>query len=476
MDATTTKAPKESLTGWRRDRGRPSLQEVFGSIATRPSGSFWRKLSAFLGPGYLVAVGYMDPGNWATSLAGGSKFGYALLTVALLSNLMAILLQALCARLGIASGRDLAQACRDAFPRFISWPLWVLAEIAICATDLAEVIGTAIGLNLLFGVPLEIGVIITALDVFLILWMQNLGFRWIEAFIVTMLGVIAVCFGIQIAMADPDWGAVIRGFAPTTQVVTNPDMLYLALGILGATVMPHNLYLHSGVVQTRRYGDSITDRREAITLATVNSTVALMFALLINASILILAAATFNKIGKTDVAELEQVHSFLAPLLGSAWAPTLFGIALLCCGLNSTVTATLAGQIVMEGFIDIRLPPWARRLMTRSIAIIPAAIVTIWYGEKGTAQLLILSQVILSLQLPFAIVPLVMFTASRRKMGELDRATLGHGVGRPHGGDRDRAECEAAVRFRDRLTRMRYSSMRSQPCDISRSCGRKRLL
>jgi manganese transport protein len=418
MDATT-RPQTHKLDGWRRERGRPSLQEVFGSITTRPTGSFWRKLTAFLGPGYLVAVGYMDPGNWATSLAGGSKFGYALLTIALMSNLMAILLQALCARLGIASGRDLAQACRDAFPRFVSWPLWVLAEIAICATDLAEVIGTAIGLNLLFGVPLEIGVIITALDVFLILWMQNLGFRWIEAFIVTMLGVITICFGIQIAMADPDWGAVIRGFAPTTQVVTNPDMLYLALGILGATVMPHNLYLHSGVVQTRRYGDSIADRREAITLATVDSTVALMFALLINASILILAAATFNKIGKTDVAELEQVHSFLAPLLGSAWAPTLFGIALLCCGLNSTVTATLAGQIVMEGFIDIRLPPWARRLVTRSIAIIPAAIVTIWYGEKGTAQLLILSQVILSLQLPFAIVPLVMFTASRRKMGDL---------------------------------------------------------
>jgi len=418
MDATT-RAPKDGLTGWRRDRGRPSLQEVFGSIATRPTGSFWRKLTAFLGPGYLVAVGYMDPGNWATSLAGGSKFGYALLTIALMSNLMAILLQALCARLGIASGRDLAQACRDAFPRFVSWPLWVLAEIAICATDLAEVIGTAIGLNLLFGIPLEIGVIITALDVFLILWMQNLGFRWIEAFIVTMLGVITVCFAVQIAMADPDWGAVIRGFAPTTQIVTNPDMLYLSLGILGATVMPHNLYLHSGVVQTRRYGDSIGDRREAITLATVDSTIALMFALLINASILILAAATFNKIGKTDVAELEQVHSFLAPLLGSAWAPTLFGIALLCCGLNSTVTATLAGQIVMEGFIDIRLPPWARRLMTRSIAIVPAAIVTIYYGEKGTAQLLILSQVILSLQLPFAIVPLVMFTASRKKMGEL---------------------------------------------------------
>jgi manganese transport protein len=412
----------DSLTGrggWRRERGRPSLTEVFGTIQTRPTGSFWRKLAAFLGPGYLVAVGYMDPGNWATSLAGGSKFGYALLTVALVSNIMAIVLQALCARLGIGAGRDLAQACRDAFPRAVSWPLWIMAEIAICATDLAEVIGTAIGLNLLFGIPLEIGVLITALDVFLILWLQNIGFRWIEAFIVTLLGVIAVCFGVQIALADPQWGAVIRGFAPTTQIVTNPDMLYLALGILGATVMPHNLYLHSGIVQTRRFGDSVEDRREAITLATADSTIALMFALLINASILILAAATFNQAGKTDVAELDQVHAFLAPLLGSTIAPTLFGIALLCCGLNSTVTATLAGQIVMEGFIDIRLPPWLRRLTTRAIAIVPAAIVTIWYGERGTAQLLILSQVILSLQLPFAVVPLVMFTADRRKMGAL---------------------------------------------------------
>jgi manganese transport protein len=405
--------------GWRRQRLRPSLAEVFGSVRTRPTGPIWRKLVAFLGPGYLVAVGYMDPGNWATSLAGGSKFGYALLAVALVSNIMAIVLQALCARLGIAAGRDLAQACRDAFPRAVSWPLWIMAEIAICATDLAEVIGTAIGLNLLFGIPLELGVLITALDVFLILWMQTLGFRWIEAFIVTLLVVIAACFTIQIAMADPQWGAVIRGFAPTTQIVTNPDMLYLALGILGATVMPHNLYLHSGIVQTRRFGDSVEDKREAIKLATIDSTIALMFALLINASILILAAATFNKTGKTDVAELDQVHSFLAPLLGSALAPTLFGIALLCCGLNSTVTATLAGQIVMEGFIDIRLPPWLRRLTTRAIAIVPAAIVTIWYGEKGTAQLLILSQVILSLQLSFAVVPLVMFTADKRKMGEL---------------------------------------------------------
>jgi manganese transport protein len=420
---TASSVPRENSplteSGWRHPRKTPSLSEVFGSIPVRPTGSMWKKLVAFLGPGYLVAVGYMDPGNWATSLAGGSKFGYALLTVALLSNMMAILLQALCARLGIGAGRDLAQACRDAFPRAVSWPLWVLTEIAICATDLAEVIGTAIGLNLLFGIPLEIGVLITALDVFLILWMQSLGFRWIETFIVTLLGIIAICFAIQIAMADPDWGAVIRGFAPTTEVVKNPDMLYLAIGIIGATVMPHNLYLHSGVVQTRRFGQSVEDRREAIKLATLDSTIALMFALLINASILILAAATFFKAGKTDVAELDQAHAFLAPLLGSAIAPTLFGIALLCCGMNSTVTATLSGQIVMEGFIDIRLPAWARRLTTRAIAIIPAAIVTIWYGEAGTAKLLILSQVVLGLALPFSIVPLVMFTADRGKMGEL---------------------------------------------------------
>src|SRR5664279_4934071 len=418
VDVTAPLKSDAAQNGWRQSRGRPALAEVFGTIATAPTGSFFRKLLTFLGPGYLVAVGYMDPGNWATSLAGGSKFGYALLTVALLSNLMAILLQALCARLGIGAGRDLAQACRDAFPRAVSWPLWVLAEFAICATDLAEVIGTAIGLNLLFHIPLQIGVLITALDVFLILWLQNLGFRWIEAFIVTLMGVIAACFAVQIALADPNWGEVIRGFAPTVEIVRNPDMLYLAIGIIGATVMPHNLYLHSGVVQTRRFGESVADRREAINFATVDSTIALMFALLINASILILAAATFNKAGKTDVAELDQVYSFLAPMLGSAIAPTLFGIALLCCGLNSTVTATLSGQIVMEGFLDIRLPGWARRLITRSIAIVPAATVTIWYGEGGAAKLLILSQVVLGVALPFAIVPLVMFTADRSKMGD----------------------------------------------------------
>jgi manganese transport protein len=404
--------------GWRAPRGEPSLTGMFASIRVATNGSFWRKLAAFLGPGYLVATGYMDPGNWATSLAGGSKFGYALLAVALLSNLMAIVLQALCARLGVGSGRDLAQACRDAFPRAVSLPLWLLAEIAIAATDLAEIIGTAIGLNLLFGIPLEIGVLITALDVFLILALQAVGFRWVEAFIVGMLGIIAACFAIQIAMADPDWHEVIRGFAPTTRIVADREMLYLALGILGATVMPHNLYLHSGLVQTRAYGNSVPERKEAIRLATVDSTFALCLALLINASILILAAATFHKAGQTDVAELDQVHSFLEPLLGSKLAPTLFAIALLCCGLSSTVTATLSGQIVMEGFINIKLAPWLRRLTTRMVAIVPAAVVTIYAGEKGTAQLLIFSQVVLSLQLPFAIVPLVMFTASRAKMGE----------------------------------------------------------
>jgi manganese transport protein len=402
---------------WRGARGTPSLADMFASVGTPKGGSFWRKLLAFLGPGYLVAVGYMDPGNWATSLAGGSKFGYALLTVALLSNAMAIVLQSLCARLGVGAGRDLAQACRDSFPRWISLPLWLSAEIAITATDLAEVIGTAIGLNLLFGIPLSIGVIITAADVFLILALQAFGFRWIEAFVVALLGVITACFAVQIALADPDWGSVLRGFLPSTEIYENREMLYLALGILGATVMPHNLYLHSGLVQTRFIGESGRDKREAIKLATIDSTIALCLAFTINASILILAAATFNRAGKTDVAELDQAHAFLAPLLGSAMAPTLFAIALLCCGLNSTVTATLSGQIVMEGFLNWRIAPWLRRLLTRMIAILPAVVVTLWAGEKATGQLLILSQVVLSLQLPLAVVPLVMFTASRRKMG-----------------------------------------------------------
>src|SRR4029079_17186969 len=350
--------------GWRRERGEPSLREVWGSIPVHGTG--WRRLLAFLGPGYLVSVGYMDPGNWATSLAGGWKFGYALLSIALMSNLMAILLQALCARLGFATGRDLAQACRDAFPKPVAFVLWLLAEVAICATDLAEVIGTAIGLNLLFGIPLEIGVFITALDVFLILYLQNLGFRWIHAFVVATLVVIALCFGVQVALADPDWRQVILGFAPTVEIVRNPEMLYLAMGILGATVMPHNLYLHSSIVQTRAVADTLPAKREAIKFATIDSTIALMLALFVNASILILAAATFHQAGQTNVADLEEAQRLLAPLLGSAGAATLFGVALLCCGLNSTVTATLSGQIVMEGFVNVRLPAWEPTLPQRA--------------------------------------------------------------------------------------------------------------
>ena len=411
--------PEKTSAGWRRTRGEASLSDVHRSIRVQTGGSTWRRAAAFAGPGYLVAVGYMDPGNWATSLAGGSKFGYALLSIALLSNIMAIVLQSLCARLAIASGRDLAQACRDNYNKPVAVFLWMLCELAICATDLAEVIGTAIALNLLFHIPLEIGVIITALDVFLILYLQRLGFRWVEALVVALLGVIAVCFVVQIALADPDWGGVIRGFASTTEIVTNPEMLYLALGILGATVMPHNLYLHSGLVQTRDYGGTLPEKREALRFATLDSTVALMFALTVNASILILAAAAFHASGQTEVAELGEAHNLLAPLLGLAIAPTLFGVALLCCGINSTVTATLAGQIVMEGFLHIQLAPWLRRLLTRALAIVPAAGVTILYGDAGTSELLILTQVVLSLQLSFAVFPLVMFTADREKMGAL---------------------------------------------------------
>ena len=419
MSMTDQAMSSEKFSGWRRKSSEPPLVDVFRTIRVSRSGAMWRRALSFVGPGYLVAVGYMDPGNWATSIAGGAQFGYALLFVALLSNVMAIILQSLCARLAIGSGRDLAQACRDAFPRTVAWVLWLFAEIAIIATDIAEVVGTAIGLNLLFGIPLELGVIITALDVFIVLLLQRLGFRWIEAFIITLLGVIFVCFFFQIALADPDWRGVIIGFAPTVDIVKNPAMLYLALGIIGATVMPHNLYLHSGIVQTRDYGPSLPEKREALRFATWDSTVALMFALLVNASILILAAATFNRSGATTVTEIGEAHRMLAPLVGSLLAPKLFAIALLCCGLNSTVTATMAGQIVMEGFLDIRLPAWLRRLVTRMVAIIPAAGVTIYYGAEGTGTLLILSQVILAFQLPFAIVPLVMFTRDKAKMGAL---------------------------------------------------------
>ena len=393
--------------------------DVFRSVPVLNNAGFFKRALAFIGPGFLVSVGYMDPGNWATAIAGGAQFGYALLFVALLSNIMAIILQSLCARLAIASRRDLAQACRDAFPKPVALILWVFAEVAIIATDIAEVVGTAIGLNLLFGIPLEIGVIITALDVFVILLLQRLGFRWVEAFIISLLGVIFVCFMVQIALASPDWAEVIKGFAPTTNILRDPAMLYLALGIIGATVMPHNLYLHSGIVQTRAYGESLAEKKSALHFATFDSTFALCFALLVNASILILAAATFNKSGNTGIAEIGDAHKMLAPLVGSLLAPQLFAIALLCCGLNSTVTATLAGQIVMEGFLNIRLPAWMRRLITRAVAIVPAAAVTIYYGANGTGFLLIFSQVVLAFQLPFAVVPLVMFTASRAKMGEM---------------------------------------------------------
>lgn len=403
--------------GWQRRSGEASLSDVHASIPVKKGWGWFRKFMAFFGPGYLVAVGYMDPGNWATSLAGGAQFGYTLLAVALLSNLMAILLQSLCARLGIASHRDLAQACRDSFSRPVSFVLWLLAEAAICATDLAEVIGTAIGLYLLFGIPMEIGVLITAFDVFLVLAFQRLGFRWIEAFVITLLLVIFACFGVQIFLARPDVVAVLGGFVPSAEIVTNPAMLYIALGIIGATVMPHNLYLHSSIVQTRAVGDTEGEKREAIRFATIDSTIALMLALIINASILILAASAFHMTGNRDVVELDHAHKLLSPVLGAAIAAPLFAIALLCCGLNSTVTATLAGQIVMEGFINIRIQPWLRRLITRLIAIVPAIIVTMWYGGEGTAKLLIASQVVLSLQLPFAVVPLVLFTMDRKKLG-----------------------------------------------------------
>ena len=395
------------------------MTEVFRSIKVSRAATPFRRFLSFMGPGYLVAVGYMDPGNWATSLAGGAQFGYVLLSVALLSNVMAILLQSLCARLAIASRRDLAQACRDAFPAWLAYPLWLLAELAIIATDLAEVIGTAIGLNLLFGIPLEIGVFITAADVFLILWLQSKGFRWIEALIIALLAVIAACFAVLIALADPVWGEVIAGFAPTREIVMNQQMLYLALGIIGATVMPHNLYLHSGIVQTRAYGEDDAAKRDALTMATWDSTIALMFALCVNAAILILAAAAFHNGADQNIEGIEQAHILLEPLLGTALAPILFGVALLCSGLNSTVTATMAGQIVMEGFINFRMQAWARRLVTRSLAIVPAVAVILLWGTEATGQLLILSQVVLSFQLPFAIVPLVMFTASRAKMGAL---------------------------------------------------------
>ncbi len=404
-------------SGWRHARTVPSMSEVYSSVPIRRTGPWWRKLMSFAGPGYLVAVGYMDPGNWATDLAGGAQFGYTLLSVILLSNLMAVVLQGLSAKLGIVTGRDLAQACRDHYSKPVSFALWVLCELAIAACDLAEVIGSAIALNLLFGIPLTIGIVITAVDVMIVLYLQHKGFRLLEAFVIVLVATIGGCFLFEIILSQPPFAEVMKGFIPTSEVISNPSMLYIAIGILGATVMPHNLYLHSSVVQTRQYDRTIEGKREAIKYSFIDSTIALSFALFINAAILIISAATFHQTGNTQVAEIQDAYKLLTPLLG-AGASTVFAIALLASGQNSTLTGTLAGQIVMEGFLNIRLKPWLRRLITRSIAIIPAVIVASLYGESGTAKLLIFSQVILSMQLSFAVFPLVQFTSEKIKMGE----------------------------------------------------------
>ncbi|MBI2407968.1 MAG: Nramp family divalent metal transporter [Gemmatimonadetes bacterium] len=416
--------------GFRRARTAPSLSESYRTIPV--DGANWfRKLLAFAGPGYLVAVGYMDPGNWATDIAGGSRFGYTLLSVILLSNLMAVLLQGLSSKLGIVTGRDLAQACRDHYSKPVSWGLWILCEVAIAACDLAEVIGSAIALHLLFGIPMTVGIIITAVDVLILLMLQRRGFRVLEALVIVLIATIGACFLFELVISRPELGAVAKGFVPTTEILSNPEMLYIAIGILGATVMPHNLYgilgatvmphnlyLHSSIVQTRRYKETAQGKREAVRFAFIDSTIALTSALFINAAILIVAAATFHTTGNTQVAEIQDAHKLLTPLLGVAGASAVFALALLASGQNSTLTGTLAGQIVMEGFIDLRLRPWVRRAITRAVAIIPAVIVSVMYGESGTARLLLLSQVILSLQLSFAVFPLVMFTSDRRKMGE----------------------------------------------------------
>jgi manganese transport protein len=421
-ESCDTVASAVSEKGWRFQRSGPSLPEVYRSVKIPKVGRNWwglfRKLLAFSGPGYLIAVGYMDPGNWATDLAGGSQFNYTLLSVVVISSLMAIFLQHLALKLGVATGRDLAQACRDHFDPAINFILWIGCEIAIAACDLAEVIGSAIALNLLFGLPLIWGVCLTACDVLAVLYLQHRGFRIIEVLVLALIGVIAVSFGIQIFLSKPDFGAIALGCVPSSEILHNHAMFYVAIGILGATVMPHNLYLHSAIAQTRHYEFTPKGKREAILFGTIDSTVALFFALFINAAILIVAAATFYRSGHHEVAEIQDAYKLLSPLLGVGAASTLFAVALLASGQNSTLTGTLAGQIVMEGFLRLRLPPVLRRLITRLIAIIPAVIVTALLGENGTAQLLILSQVILSMQLSFAVIPLVMFTSDKAKMGE----------------------------------------------------------
>ncbi|MEO6993712.1 MAG: Nramp family divalent metal transporter [Lacunisphaera sp.] len=403
---------------WRRTSGSASLSESHRTIAVPTGAGFWRKLLAFSGPGFMVAVGYMDPGNWATDLQGGAQFGYTLLSVILISNLMAILLQYLCVKLGIATGRDLAQACRDHYSRPTVWFLWILCEIAIAACDLAEVIGSAIALQLLFGIPLVWGCIITAMDVMVVLLLQNKGFRRLEAVVVTLILTIGSCFAVELFLAKPSLHGIMAGFVPSIEILQNPAMLYVAIGILGATVMPHNLYLHSSIVQTRKYEQTGGGKREAIKFATIDSTGALMFALFINGAILVLAAAAFHGTGHTEVAEIQSAFHLLDGVLGVKFAAILFAVALLASGQNSTLTGTLAGQICMEGFVDIRLRPWLRRLITRAIAIVPAVIVIGVYGEGKTTELIVASQVCLSMQLGFACWPLMRFTGEKAKMGE----------------------------------------------------------
>jgi manganese transport protein len=395
----------------------PSLPESHRTIPI-PGKGFWRKLLAYAGPGYLVSVGYMDPGNWATDIAGGSRFGYTLLSVILLSNIMAMLLQLLCVRLGVATGKDLAQACRDYFDRRVSFILWILCEIAIAACDLAELLGSAIALQLLFGLPLLFGICLTALDVLGLLFLQHKGFRYVEALVITLVATIGICFTAEILLAQPSMSGILQGYVPQTQILRNPEMLYLAIGILGATVMPHNLYLHSSIIQTRQWQQTDEKRWEAIKFGTIDSTVALFFALFINSAILIVSAAVFHESGHQHVAEIQDAYQLLSPLIGVGAASTIFGLALLASGQSSTLTATLAGQIVMEGFVQVRLPPWMRRLVTRLVAMVPAIVAVLWFGEQSTGQLLVLSQVVLSLQLSFAVVPLVMFTSDRRLMGD----------------------------------------------------------
>jgi len=415
--ATITTKPPDGEIGWRQKRATPSLPEVYATIPIPKGKGFWRTLLAYAGPGLMIAVGYMDPGNWATDLAGGAQFGYLLLSVILISNLMAILLQHLSLKLGIVTGRDLAQACRDHYSRPVSFVLWIFCEIAIAACDLAEVIGAAIALHLLFGIPIVLGVLITAADVIMVLFLQHKGFRLIEAIVAALILTIAACFAYELLVARPSVPAILGGLVPSIEIIKNPSMLYIAVGILGATVMPHNLYLHSSIVQTRAFEHSEEGKRRAIRFATIDSTAALMMAFFINAAILILSAATFHGTQYANVADISDAYKLLTPVLGAGLASTLFAVALLASGQNSTLTGTLAGQIVMEGFLNIRMRPWLRRLLTRLIAVVPAVIVASLYGEQGIGQLLILSQVILSLQLSFAVFPLVMFTSDKRKMG-----------------------------------------------------------